>query len=87
MLFKSNYLIEDIYKMISKGENTLYKNIESAIRYAISIGYERADTKMLEYLFGYTICSTKSNISNYHFIKTICNKWDYTDQIIDKKLV
>ena len=84
-LFNNKYLIEDIYRIIAISNHTNYRNIESSIRYAIMVGYDRGDIEYIENIFGYSVDSQKMIPSNYLFIKTIAYYYREIYVNIDKK--
>lgn len=64
-------ITEDIYKCLAIKYNTKACNIESSIRKAIERGMDKSSFKLVEEIFGNTICGKKGKPTNFEFIITL----------------
>lgn len=60
-----------LYPAIAKRHNTTTPRVERAIRHAIEVAWERAETDVLKRIFRYTVTATMKRPSNSEFIATI----------------
>lgn len=67
---RNNKMIE-LYKSIAKIYNTKSTNIESSIRYAIEISWNRGDINLINSIFGYSIDSSKVKPTNTEYLTTL----------------
>ena len=60
--------LHDLYEILSAELQTSVFAVEHAIRQSIDVAWIRADTAMIERVFGYTVCSDRSAPSNAAFL-------------------
>lgn len=72
---KYNYHVNgemmELYRQVAVLNNTTYMNVESRIRSAIEIAFEKGNTEELYKLFANTIDEDKAKPTNQQFITTI----------------
>ena len=60
--------LQDLYAIIASEMQTSVFALEHAMRQAVDAAWARADTALLERIFGYTVCSDRSAPSNAAFL-------------------
>lgn len=71
LIIKKENNLSNIYKEISKQYNTKISNIESSIRYAIEISWNRGDIELIDKIFGYSIDLSRVKPTNTEYITSI----------------
>lgn len=71
LIIKKENKLSNIYKEISNQYNTKISNIESSIRYAIEISWNRGDTELIDKIFGYSIDLSRVKPTNTEYITSI----------------
>lgn len=71
LIMKKDNKLSNIYKEISNQYNTKISNIESSIRYAIEISWNRGDTELIDKIFGYSIDLSRVKPTNTEYITSI----------------
>ncbi len=72
-VYNSNTAIKDAYESVAKNLNTTPQKIERTIRYAIEIGFNRANISFVEESFGSSIDAFKGKPTNTEFLWTVVN--------------
>jgi len=87
IISKEENNMNKIYKEIANEFNTKASNVESSIRYAIEISWNRGDIELINKIFGYSIdiCKVKPTNTEYlTSIKEIIISNEYKIVSIDK---
>ena len=71
LIIKKENNLSNIYKEISIQYNTKISNIESSIRYAIEISWNRGDIDLIDKIFGYSIDISRVKPTNTEYITSI----------------
>ena len=71
LIIKKEKNLSKIYKEISIQYNTKISNIESSIRYAIEISWNRGDIDLIDKIFGYSIDISRVKPTNTEYITSI----------------
>ena len=61
-------MTEDIYELLAEGTGTNVSIVEHAIRHAIEAAWLRADARVVERMFGYTVSEERVTPSNAAFL-------------------
>jgi len=67
-------LSEDLYKRVAQKYNTNISSVERSVRYAIEIGYSRANYGFQEELFENSTNPLTNKQTNKEFLITVANK-------------
>lgn len=70
----SSAITKELYPIIAKKFDTTATRVERAIRHAIEVSWNRANWKLLEEVFGYSIDTDKAKATNSEFIVTLAEK-------------
>ena len=71
---KSNAILKCRYDEVANVFNTTAKKVESAIRHAVEVAWDRGDLDTLQRFFGYTVSNTKGKPTNTEFISLIADQ-------------
>ncbi len=69
-----NSVSECIYKPVALLNNTTPERVESSIRRAIEVAWDRGDLDTLQRYFGFTVSNTKGKPTNSEFIALLADK-------------
>ena len=69
-----NAITKVLYPQVAKTFGTTPSRVESAIRHAIEVAWDRGDLDTLQRFFGYTVSNTKGKPTNSEFIALIADK-------------
>ena len=61
-------MTEDVYELLAQGMNMSVSIVEHAMRHAIEAAWLRADARVLERMFGYTVSEDRATPSNAAFL-------------------
>lgn len=64
----------EFYPAVGKMVGMTDKNAERAMRYAITVCFDRGDWELLEKYFGGTICSGRGKATNSEFISIVADR-------------
>lgn len=68
-----NYITKLLYPEVARRHDTTSSRVERAIRHAIEVAWNRADTDVLNNMFGYTIDRNRGKPTNGEFIAMLSN--------------
>lgn len=71
---KSNAILKCRYEEVANVFNTTAKKVESAIRHAVEVAWDRGDLDTLQRFFAYTVSNTKGKPTNTEFISLIADQ-------------
>lgn len=71
---KIHAVTKELYPETGKKYGTTGSRVERAIRNAIEVGWERADTDAIDKIFGHTVSFKKGKPTNSEFISTIAEE-------------
>ena len=71
---KSNAILKCRYDEVANVFNTTAKKVESAIRHAVEVAWDRGDLDTLQRFFAYTVSNTKGKPTNTEFISLIADQ-------------
>ena len=71
---RSNAILKCRYDEVANVFNTTAKKVESAIRHAVEVAWDRGDLDTLQRFFGYTVSNTKGKPTNTEFISLIADQ-------------
>lgn len=71
---ESNALLKCRYDEVANAFNTTAKKVETAIRHAIEVAWDRGDLDTLQGYFGYTVSNTKGKPTNSEFISIVADR-------------
>ena len=71
---KSNAILKCRYDEVANVFNTTAKKVESAIRHAVEVAWDRGDLDTLQRFFGYTVSNTKGKPTNTEFISIVADQ-------------
>ena len=69
-----NAITKVLYPQVAKAFQTTPSRVESAIRHAIEVAWDRGDLDTLQRIFGYTVSNTKGKPTNSEFIALIADR-------------
>ncbi len=70
----SNAILKCRYDEVANVFNTTAKKVESAIRHAVEVAWDRGDLDTLQRFFAYTVSNTKGKPTNTEFISLIADQ-------------
>ena len=71
---KNNAILKCRYDEVANVFNTTAKKVESAIRHAVEVAWDRGDLDTLQRFFAYTVSNTKGKPTNTEFISLIADQ-------------
>ena len=71
---KHNAILKNRYSEVADTFQATAKSVESAIRHAIEVAWDRGDLDTLQGYFGYTVSNTKGKPTNTEFISIIADR-------------
>ena len=69
-----HYITKYLYPTIAQKYKTTSSSVERTIRHAIEVAWRRGDLKMLEEVFGNTVCSGKGKPTNSEFMALLTDR-------------
>lgn len=70
----SNAILKCRYDEVANLFNTTAKKVESAIRHAVEVAWDRGDLNTLQRFFGYTVSNTRGKPTNTEFISILADQ-------------
>lgn len=70
----SNAILKNRYQEVANAFETTARKVESAIRHAIEVAWDRGDLDTLQGYFGYTVSNTKGKPTNSEFISIVADR-------------
>ena len=69
-----NAILKNRYQEVADVFETTAKNVDSAIRHAVEVAWDRGDLDTLQRYFGYTVSNTKGKPTNSEFISIVADR-------------
>ena len=69
-----NAILKTRYQEVADVFETTAKNVDSAIRHAVEVAWDRGDLDTLQRYFGYTVSNTKGKPTNSEFISIVADR-------------
>lgn len=69
-----NAILKNRYSEVAEIFGTTEKRVETAIRHAIEVAWDRGDLDTLQGYFGYTVSNTKGKPTNSEFVSIVADR-------------